>query len=119
MLVKEGLHEIFVQLGKALKIFKRKVKPMLEKASVEIIELVTRHKNHAFEDIKSETLNFDCIVVLGGDGTLSEGARLVSMLKLMNIVVHGLLHRSDWQSAIQVPIGVYILNGIRLISINM
>ena len=75
---------------KSLKIFKKKVSPVLENLNHKFEYHITKYSGHAMEIIKNHSLNdIDAIFVLGGDGTMHE-------------VVNGMLNRKD---KIIIPIG--------------
>ena len=85
--------------GHAIRLFKRKVLPMLVGAAdrVEYQVLVTTARNSAFTYLQkldiNELLRWSGVVIVSGDGLLFE-------------VFNALLSRADWQTAIQVPIGI-------------
>ena len=75
---------------KSLKIFKKKVSPVLKNLNHKFEYHITKYSGHAMEIIKNHSLNdIDAIFVLGGDGTMHE-------------VVNGMLNRED---KIIIPIG--------------
>ncbi|XP_042438190.1 sphingosine kinase 1-like [Zingiber officinale] len=78
----------------ALRIFNTEIKPLLVDANVLYSMKETKHQLHAQEIAKTmDLLKYDGIVCVSGDGVLVE-------------VVNGLLQREDWDSAIQVPLGI-------------
>ncbi|XP_074568766.1 sphingosine kinase 2-like isoform X2 [Curcuma longa] len=78
----------------ALRIFNTEIKPLLVDANVLYTMKETKHQLHAQEIAKTmDLLKYDGIVCVSGDGVLVE-------------VVNGLLQREDWDSAIQVPLGI-------------
>lgn len=85
--------------GHAVRLFKRKVLPMLVAAAdrVEYQVLVTTARYSAFNYLQKldvdELLRWSGVVIVSGDGLLFE-------------VFNALLSRPDWQTAIQVPIGI-------------
>jgi len=75
---------------KSVSIFKKNLKPSLEYNSINYKTKTTKHSGHAEQIIESiNLLNFNAILVLGGDGTMHE-------------VINGLLKRED---GINLPIG--------------
>ncbi|XP_042373310.1 sphingosine kinase 2-like [Zingiber officinale] len=78
----------------ALRIFDAEIKPLLVDANIIYTMKETKHQLHAQQIAKTvDLLKFDGIVCVSGDGVLVE-------------VVNGLLQREDWDSAIQVPLGI-------------
>ena len=75
---------------KSINVFKKNLKPSLEHNSFDYKTITTTYSGHAEQIIESiDLLNFDAILVLGGDGTMHE-------------VINGLLKRQD---GINLPIG--------------
>ena len=75
---------------KSVNVFKNILKPSLERNSINYETNTTTHSGHAEQIIESvDLLNFNAILVLGGDGTMHE-------------VINGLLKRED---GINLPIG--------------
>ena len=75
---------------KSVSVFKNILKPSLELNSINYKTKITTHSGHAEQIIESiDLLNFNAILVLGGDGTMHE-------------VINGLLKRED---GINLPIG--------------
>ena len=75
---------------KSVSVFKNILKPSLEHNSINYKTKITTHSGHAEQIIESiDLLNFNAILVLGGDGTMHE-------------VINGLLKRED---GINLPIG--------------
>lgn len=75
---------------KSINVFKKNLKPSLEHNSFDYKTKTTTYSGHAEQIIESiDLLNFDAILVLGGDGTMHE-------------VINGLLKRQD---GINLPIG--------------
>ena len=75
---------------KSVSVFKNILKPSLELNSINYRTKTTTHSGHAEQIIESiDLLNFNAILVLGGDGTMHE-------------VINGLLKRDD---GINLPIG--------------
>lgn len=61
--------------GNALKLYKRRVKPLLEIVDIEQKLIVTKYANHARETIEDPLFNieyYDGIICVGGDGMFSE-----------------------------------------------
>ncbi|CAD5175675.1 sphingosine kinase 2 [Musa acuminata AAA Group] len=78
----------------ARKIFDTEIKPLLADAEVLYTLKETKYQLHAQEIANTmDLIKYDGIVCVSGDGVLVE-------------VVNGLLHREDWDTAIQVPLGV-------------
>ncbi|KAL2343965.1 hypothetical protein Fmac_005250 [Flemingia macrophylla] len=78
----------------ATDIFLHQVKPLLEDAKVQLTVQETKHQLHAKQVVESlDFSNYDGIVCVSGDGILVE-------------VVNGLLQRQDWDTAINMPLGV-------------
>lgn len=79
--------------GKAKQMYHTHVEPYLRQAQIETEAIVTERRGHALDIIKKMPLKkYDCVVIVGGDGLLSE-------------IVHGLTSRYDWEQAILQPIG--------------
>nr|UVW99766.1 ceramide kinase [Sogatella furcifera] len=58
---------------RGLKIYEKKVKPLLDLAGIKVDLRITQRANHAKETLLTENLDgFDGIVCVGGDGTFSE-----------------------------------------------
>ena len=75
---------------KSISVFKKYLKPSLELNFFRYRTKTTTHSGHAKQIIESiDLLNFNAILVLGGDGTMHE-------------VINGLLKRKD---KINLPIG--------------
>ena len=75
---------------KSVSVFEKILKPSLEHNSINYKSKITTYSGHAEQIIKSiDLLNFNAILVLGGDGTMHE-------------VINGLLKRED---GINLPIG--------------
>ena len=75
---------------KSVSVFEKILKPSLERNSINYKSKITTYSGHAEQIIKSiDLLNFNAILVLGGDGTMHE-------------VINGLLKRED---GINLPIG--------------
>lgn len=80
--------------GKAKKIFETVVKPFYVACGIELEIKYSEYANHAKEIALNLPLGtYDCVVVVGGDGFLSE-------------VMQGFMNRSDWKKAMQQPIGI-------------
>ncbi|KAL2932047.1 Sphingosine kinase 1 [Bienertia sinuspersici] len=78
----------------ASKVFVDTVQPLLEDAEIQYTLLETQYHQHAKELAYGLDLTkYDGVVCVSGDGILVE-------------VVNGLLHRSDWNTAIKIPLGV-------------
>lgn len=61
--------------GNAIKVYKRRVKPLLEIADIERKLIVTKYANHARETIEDPLFNveyYDGVICVGGDGMFSE-----------------------------------------------
>ncbi|CAL4121314.1 unnamed protein product, partial [Meganyctiphanes norvegica] len=80
--------------GKAEQIYNKQVAPVLGEAEIPHQVVVTKRANHAKDIVKSADLNkYAGIVIVSGDGLVYE-------------VYNGLLERSDWESAITIPLGI-------------
>lgn len=80
--------------GKSVKLFQEQVEPMLNEADIEFNQVTTEYAGHAVEIMKTiNLLHVDGIVICSGDGLVYE-------------VVNGLMKRSDWEVAINIPLGV-------------
>ncbi|CAL4061199.1 unnamed protein product [Meganyctiphanes norvegica] len=80
--------------GKAEQIYNKQVAPVLGEAEIPHQVVVTKRANHAKDIVKSADLNkYAGIVIVSGDGLVYE-------------VYNGLLRRSDWESAITIPLGI-------------
>eukprot|EP00898_Chlorokybus_atmophyticus_P004890 jgi/Chlat1/5401/Chrsp35S00402 len=78
--------------GDALKKYNSYIKPVFQAAHIELKELFTTHKGHAFDEMKTYDLNsVDGIAVCSGDGVLSE-------------VLNGLMARPDKEEARRMPL---------------
>ncbi|PUZ54473.1 hypothetical protein GQ55_5G134600 [Panicum hallii var. hallii] len=78
----------------AKKIYDMEIKPLFEAAGVSITVQETEYQGHAREVASSLDLGkYDGIVCVSGDGVLVE-------------VVNGILQRTDWEEAINMPMGV-------------
>lgn len=78
--------------GKALKLFRSYVQPLLAQADVSFTLMLTERRNHARELVQAEELGrWDALVVMSGDGVMHE-------------VVNGLMERPDWETAIRKPL---------------
>ncbi|XP_076457192.1 sphingosine kinase 2-like [Babylonia areolata] len=76
-----------------MKIFSTEVAPMLEEASMHFQVFVTEYAGHASELMKDMELSqWAGVVVVSGDGLVHE-------------VINGIMQRTDWDSAIKLPIG--------------
>ncbi|ERN03460.1 sphingosine kinase 2 isoform X1 [Amborella trichopoda] len=84
----------FGGIKSASKIFCEEVEPLLVAAEIQYTVQETQFQLHAKEIANSLDLSkYDGIVCISGDGILVE-------------VVNGLLQRTDWDSAIKMPLGV-------------
>lgn len=80
--------------GQGLQLFTAHVQTMFTQAAVLYTLLITEHQNHAKELVRQADLSqWDALVILAGDGLLSE-------------VVNGLMEREDWEEAVQIPLGI-------------
>eukprot|EP00271_Cylindrocystis_brebissonii_P020293 TRINITY_DN6663_c0_g1_i1.p1 TRINITY_DN6663_c0_g1~~TRINITY_DN6663_c0_g1_i1.p1 ORF type:complete len:411 (+),score=73.68 TRINITY_DN6663_c0_g1_i1:281-1513(+) len=80
--------------GKATKIYREDVGPLLAAAGIVTTKMDTQFYRHAIEIAKEVDLSaHDGIVCVSGDGILVE-------------VLNGLLQRHDWRDAIKMPLGV-------------
>uniref|UniRef100_A0A0E0LM81 DAGKc domain-containing protein n=1 Tax=Oryza punctata TaxID=4537 RepID=A0A0E0LM81_ORYPU len=76
------------------RIFQTEVLPLIEAAGIFYTMQETKHRLHAQEIAHSLDLRkYDGIVCVSGDGVLVE-------------VVNGLLQREDWNTAIEIPLGI-------------
>ena len=76
----------------ALKVYNRRVLPILEAAGATVVAHVTQSKGHATKIVASTPpTDTDLILSLGGDGTTFE-------------ILQGVLHRPDWEVMRAVPI---------------
>nr|XP_039265564.1 sphingosine kinase 2-like [Styela clava] len=79
---------------KALTMYKEKVSPMFTEAEIRHTVRLTEHPGHAKEIAKElKVEDWDGIVIVSGDGLIHE-------------VINGLMDREDWQTAINMPLGV-------------
>ncbi|KAJ8264122.1 hypothetical protein GJAV_G00145420 [Gymnothorax javanicus] len=80
--------------GQALSLFTGHVQRMLTEAGVPHTLVITERQNHARELVRQADLSqWDAVVIMSGDGLLFE-------------VVNGLMEREDWETAIQIPLGI-------------
>ncbi|XP_068217955.1 sphingosine kinase 1-like [Palaemon carinicauda] len=80
--------------GRALRIYKKQVAPVLGEAEVPHEVLITKAANHALNLVRSMDLDqYAGLVIVSGDGLLYE-------------IYNGLLSRPDWDKAIEYPVGV-------------
>ncbi|XP_064087561.1 sphingosine kinase 2-like [Macrobrachium nipponense] len=80
--------------GKAHRIYKKQVAPILGEAEVPHEVLITKAANHALNLVRSMDLDqYAGLVIVSGDGLLYE-------------IYNGLLSRPDWDKAIEYPVGV-------------
>lgn len=80
--------------GSALKLWRDKGEQVLARGNNELRVVVTTHQFHGTELAAEVDLEaVDGIVVVGGDGMLSE-------------VVKGLFSRRDWRDAVKMPLGI-------------
>lgn len=87
--------------GQSIKIFERKVRPLLEDCNVKYHMLVTKYPNHASEFIESNAdlaSSYSAIVTLSGDGLLFE-------------VLNGFANLLDRSDCTQIPIPLSIIPG--------
>lgn len=83
---------------KAMRIYQKYCQPILTlSGSVQVTLKVTEYARHAVDIGKSLAVHgsdkFDAVVTVSGDGLFHE-------------LVNGLMDRSDWQQAIQIPLGI-------------
>jgi hypothetical protein len=77
---------------KAMGIFEKIVKPMLEIAKIRYEKLETQYAGHAAKHVSTMDLKeYDALVTISGDGLFYE-------------MLNGLLSREDWKEAIKTPI---------------
>ena len=77
---------------KAVGIFDKIVKPMLEIAKIRYEKLETQYAGHAAKHVSTMDLKeYDALVTISGDGLFYE-------------MLNGLLSRQDWKEAIKTPI---------------
>eukprot|EP00698_Gefionella_okellyi_P023838 TRINITY_DN8256_c0_g1_i1.p1 TRINITY_DN8256_c0_g1~~TRINITY_DN8256_c0_g1_i1.p1 ORF type:complete len:600 (-),score=113.94 TRINITY_DN8256_c0_g1_i1:50-1849(-) len=80
--------------GKAVEIFQNQVRPLWERAGLEITVLVTRYAGHATDIGRTIDLDtVDILATVSGDG-------------LMHETVQGIMQRSDWRRAVRTPLAV-------------
>lgn len=81
--------------GKAPKIFKNQICPMLDKSGCDYDVITTCRRNGAFDYVLDcpNLYDWDGIVVVSGDGLLFE-------------VFNALMSRDDWEKAIKIPVGI-------------
>lgn len=82
--------------GKAMRIYKKKVLPMLVDSNTGHELFITKRANDAKDLLKDTDTNLTMwrsIVVLSGDGLFHE-------------VINGLMSRSDWKEAMMMPLGI-------------
>ncbi|XP_075998780.1 sphingosine kinase 1-like [Genypterus blacodes] len=78
----------------ALQLFTGHLQGMLTEADVPYTLVITEHRNHARELVRTADLSqWDALVTMSGDGLLFE-------------VINGLMEREDWQEAMQTPLGI-------------
>ncbi|XP_056136902.1 sphingosine kinase 1-like [Lampris incognitus] len=80
--------------GQALSLYNSHIQRMLNEAGVPHTLVITERQNHARELVREADLSkWDALVIMSGDGLLFE-------------VINGLLERSDWEEAIDTPLGI-------------
>lgn len=87
--------------GKTIKIFDRKVKPLLDDCGIKYHVLVTKHANHASEFIEGShdlAASYSAVVTVSGDGLLFE-------------VLNGFVSSLERLEVKQIPIPISIIPG--------
>lgn len=80
--------------GKARDMFHHQVVPVLNEAEIPYDLYVTKHSHYAFDFIRKRDLSvWSGIVAIGGDGLFHE-------------ILNGLLKRLDWESVINISLGI-------------
>ena len=81
--------------GKAPKIFKNTVGPLIEKSGSFYEVITTGRRNSAYDFVKNcpNLYDWDGIVIISGDGLVYE-------------VFNGLMARDDWKKAVKIPVGI-------------
>lgn len=81
--------------GKAPKIFKNQITPILNDNGCCYEVVTTCRRNEAFDYVKNcpNLFSWDSITVVSGDGLLFE-------------VFNGLMARDDWEKAVKMPVGI-------------